>query len=269
MLKYVIQKITPTFVLKWYKERQYFKIIRDFDIKTEPDLFVARELADKEGISVDIGANIGLYTSYLSPVSSKVISIEPVPFTFSMLGKIVDRFELSNVETYPFAISDSIGKAQIEIPIQAGTKNYYRASLQDTPKDQDWEAKQQGKGDAAEFIHKIETKTIDSLLLDATSEISIIKCDVEGHELQCVKGAVEFLKRSKPAWMIEVSEDLDDAESSAFQLKALMESYNYKTYLYENEVLRSKKEGDRSVNYFFLQDVHLKKLKESSIVVAS
>lgn len=69
--------------------------------------------------------------------------------------------------------------------------------------------------------------------------------------------------------MIEVSEDFDNTESSAYHLESLMESYNYKTYLYENGTLRLKEEGDKSINYFFLQDVHLEKLKQSSIKVAS
>lgn len=260
----------PSFALNWYKEKQYYKIIRDFDIKTEPDLLVARELADKESISVDIGANIGLYTTYLSPVSSKVISIEPVPFTFFMLTKIIVHFSLPNVKTYQIAISESIGEAHIEIPNQAGTRNYYRAFLRGVPKNRiNGKTKQQGKEDAAEFHHKVKTKTIDSLLLTEAPKISLIKCDVEGHELQCVIGAGEFLKRSKPAWMIEVSEDFDDADSSAFHLKTIMESYNYETYLYENGVLRARKVGDRSINYFFLQNDHLEKLKQSTIKVTS
>ncbi|WP_340103459.1 FkbM family methyltransferase [Rhodohalobacter sp. 8-1] len=248
--------MTPKFVLSWYKERQYYSIISDFDITTEPDLLVAMELADKERVTVDIGANIGLYTVYLSPASSKVVSIEPVPFTFTMLTKVIDRFKLSNVSAGQFAISDSVGEARIEIPVQAGARNYYRASLLDVREEDD-----------SKFYHKVKTKTIDSLFLDDATKISLIKCDVEGHELKCVKGAGEFLKRSRPSWMIEVSEDLDDHESSAFQLKAFMERFNYKTYLYENGVLRAKKEGDKSINYFFLQDVHLQKLKKSPIKV--
>lgn len=183
MIKQFIQKFTPAFLLNWYKVRQYYSILRDFDIHAEPDLFVVRELADKERVTVDIGANIGLYTIHLSPVSSKVISIEPVPFTFSMLTKMIDRFKLSNVSAGQFAISDSVGEAHIEIPIQAGARNYYRASLSDVDSE-----------DASIFLHKVTTKTIDSLFLTETVDISLIKCDVEDHELQCVKGAAECLK---------------------------------------------------------------------------
>ncbi len=257
MIKRVIQRMTPKFLLNWYKERQYYNIIRDFDLNSEPDLLVARELTDKECITVDIGANIGLYTVYLSPVSSKVISIEPVPFTFTMLTKMIDRFKLSNVSAGQFAISDSVGESHIEIPIQAGARNYYRASLLDVDIE-----------DASNLHHKVKTKTIDSLFSGDVKDISLIKCDVEGHELKCVKGASEFLKKSRPAWLIEVSEDLDDPESSAFQLEAFMERFNYKTFLYKNGALHLKKEGDKSLNYFFLQDFHLQKLDQSSINVS-
>src|SRR5713226_1007597 len=35
--------------------------------------------------------------------------------------------------------------------------------------------------------------------------LHFIKCDVEGHELGCIKGAARTLQNAKPTWLIAVS----------------------------------------------------------------
>lgn len=97
MLKRFIQSLIPSILLSRYKETQYFKILRDFNINDQPDLIIAEKLVDENSIFVDIGANIGLYTKYLSPFTKQVKAFEPVPFTFEMLSKNVRKFALKNV----------------------------------------------------------------------------------------------------------------------------------------------------------------------------
>jgi FkbM family methyltransferase len=153
MLKRFIQSLIPSFILNKYKVNQYLKILRDFDVMDQPDLLVVERLVDENSTFVDIGANIGLYTKYVSPLVKQVKSFEPVPFTFGMLSKNVTKFELENVALNQIAISSSDGEAVIDIPIQGGARNYYRASLELGVSDKLSEMKINGASSFLESAH--------------------------------------------------------------------------------------------------------------------
>lgn len=258
MIKRLFQSLIPSFILDKYKESQYFKILRDFDIKDQPDLIIAEKLVDESSIFVDIGANIGLYTKYISPLVKQVKSFEPVPFTFDMLSKNVAKFELGNVELNQVAISSSDGEATIEVPIQGGARNYYRASLELSNSD-----------NSSEMKIRVPTKTIDSLFLIQIEEISFIKIDVEGHELSVINGAASFLKSTHCAWLIEIDGNPDEENSPAFEVFKQMKKAGFTGFFFDGKILQQRKEGDTSVNYFFLLEQHVDKLSASGVIIRS
>ncbi|MEP2010827.1 MAG: FkbM family methyltransferase [Balneola sp.] len=255
MLKNLIQQLVPSFILKKYKQEKFYRLIRDFNIENEPDLIIAQKLCTPKQTVIDIGANIGLYSKFLSPLASKVLAVEPVPFTFQILSKNIERFKIENVTLYNNAISDHIGKALITVPIQSGVRNYFRASISSQEDDDD------------QSIHSvpIETTTLDSLCLDHAEKISLIKCDVEGHELQCVLGAEQIVKSHSPAWLIEISDDPDKSASSSFQLFELMKKNRYRIFWFDGDILFERKTGDDSVNYFFLNNSHIDLLIKTGV----
>lgn len=250
--KILLQKILPSYFISKYKTWRCFKIIKNFDINDEPDLYIAQYLVSPQSNVVDIGANIGVYTKYLSQFAAKIISIEPVPFTFSILEKVISRFNLRNVEPYQIAISNKVGKAMITVPEKEGTLNYYRAALDNS------------SVNSFDMKFEIQTKTIDSLFQSIGNDISLIKCDVEGHELACIQGAINFLRNYKPAWLIEVSGNPDDPNSSASQLFQMLENFDYSAWFYEKGKLKKRERGDSSINYFFLQSYHLKQIQNET-----
>ena len=258
MLKRLIQSLVPAFLLNKYKESQYFKILQDFNTNDQPDLIIAEKLVEENSIFVDIGANIGLYTKYLSPFAKQVKAFEPVPFTFSMLSKNIKRFELSNVELNQVAVSSKNGEATIEVPIQGGARNYYRATLEQSNSD-----------NSSDMKIKVSTKTIDSLFLNQVGEISFIKIDVEGHELSVINGASSFLESAQSAWLIEIDGNPDQENSSAFEVFSKMKEAGFSGYFFNGEELKQRKKGNVSVNYFFLKEHHLAKLLSSGVVIGS
>jgi len=250
MIKRFIQRLIPTPILNRYKRGQYFKILVKHSIQNEPDLNIARLLANKESIIVDIGANIGLYAKYLAPLSKKMICIEPVPFTFEMLKHNMRKLNFDNVETHQLAISNSAGSSTIEIPIQSGVRNYYRASLE------------QGEVKTIGLTTSVDTVTLDSFLKNISTPVSLIKCDVEGHELSVLEGATDQLKNGNAAWLIEISGNPDELNSKAHRVCMLMEESDFQTYWFDKKFLRERKKGDKSVNYFFLKSIHLSQLND-------
>jgi hypothetical protein len=62
---------------------------------------------------LDIGANVGFFSLYASknyPVS-KIFSFEPFPPTYLRLNRHLSINNISNVITYPYAVTDKKGKS--------------------------------------------------------------------------------------------------------------------------------------------------------------
>jgi FkbM family methyltransferase len=147
----------------------------------EPDSLICRDYVKPGDSVLDIGANIGTYTKLLSDlvgINGYVYSFEPIPETFDYLQHNVGG--LRNVGVYPFAVSAHSGRAYMRIP--AG--NFYQAHLS-----------QSGIG--------VRLVALDDFV-DSIPP-SFIKCDVEGHELEVIRGAQKLIQRCHPTWLMEIS----------------------------------------------------------------
>ncbi len=255
MLKKLLQELIPSPILTYYKKARYYKTIKKFKIEDEPDLIVVQKLLSPKDTILDIGANIGLYIHFLSTSVKRIVGFEPVPFTFSILENNAKLFEWDNIELHQAAISDTNGQAIIQVPIQAGVRNYFRATLTNNI------------DVSSDMSFEVKTQTLDSYLSRQSDTISFIKCDTEGHELSVVKGAFNFLNENKPAWLIEISGNPDEPDSESAELFSIMKSYGYKVYFFKDSKLQKRNPGDESVNYFFLQDTHLETLTKQGIEI--
>ncbi|MEO7860654.1 MAG: FkbM family methyltransferase [Nitrospirales bacterium] len=247
-LKKLAWHLVPSPILVWAKKQYYAYVVpRFFEAEVEPIKCFIRP-----GDSViDLGANIGWYTTVLSRLvgeRGKVYAVEPIPGTFMLLLSVIKKLGLINVVPFNCAVSDSDGFAVMEVPKhEYGGENYYMASIvSGKPPEQS----------SAKF--EVPLRTLDSLLPGQLSEgVSFVKCDVEGHELAVLKGASQFFQRVKPAMMIEVSgtAEMQDAPNNEFY--SIMKGYGYTAYSFDGKHLRRRMKGQWSVNYFFLRVNHL------------
>jgi FkbM family methyltransferase len=253
MLKSLASAAAPPALLRWAKRGHYLRVVRDFEPGEERDLEIVRHLVRPRDRVVDVGANIGVYTRFLSEwvgPQGRVFSIEPIPESYSYLTHSVERLGLRNVECWNWAASDASGVATMQIPQMQGGRNYYQARIVD--------ASAPGAG------IRVSLRTLDAALADL-HPIAFVKCDVEGHELACVRGAQDLLRRDRPAWLVEVSGDPDRAVDRAQELFALFASHGYAPHWYDGAALRARQRGDTSINYFFLQPAHLERLSRQGV----
>ena len=151
------------------------------EIKIIPNLLVNCNRA------IDIGANVGVWSYWLSKYAKQVESFEPNPKIFNALKNI----KIKNVNSYNIALSNKSGSVDLLIP--KGSKGFSNqgASLSSI--------KVQGE-------HKsisIEAKCLDEYnFLD----VDFIKIDVEGHEHEVIEGAQETINKFKPTMVIEMEE---------------------------------------------------------------
>lgn len=137
------------------------------------------------GIFIDVGAHIGKYSLKLAMKGVKVIAIEPDPITFRALtmGTKLNRFE--NVKSLNIALSDHNGVA-----------TFYRRRSSD--------ASSIKKPDYAIAVMKCIVKKLDTLVQEmGLRRIDYIKIDVEGAEIEVIRGSLKTLAKFKPSLIVE------------------------------------------------------------------
>jgi len=228
--KSLVLKHLPGGILNGLKKRHYLRTVED--ISSEPDLKVVQYLVGPDDCVVDLGANIGVYTVFLSRLVKRVYAFEPIPATFEFLENNVKKLQLKNVILERAAITDQPRVIKMSVPKQEGVDNFYQASVTDL-------------GDVV-----VQGKTLDQAVPE---RVTFIKCDVEGHEFQCLQGAARILEQ-KPAWLIEVF------ENNIENVFPFMRARGYDIWVLRNEELQLWAPGLTSVNYFFLQPEHADRL---------
>ncbi|MBT5717064.1 MAG: FkbM family methyltransferase [Opitutae bacterium] len=136
------------------------------------------------GIVFDVGAHLGQTTLHFRKVfsSADVHSFEPISQNFDQL-KINIRGR-NRVYTNQFALGSSKGIEMIKIGDSDQTHSMYR-NLQESVESKD-------------ETQKIRVETIDSYLSEhGIIGIDLLKIDVEGHELEVLKGADKTLKKHR------------------------------------------------------------------------
>jgi hypothetical protein len=109
----------------------------------------------------------------------------------------------------------------------------------------------------------VEVKTVDSLFSARPRSVSFIKCDVEGQELQTLRGAKNLIERDRPMLLLEISLMNKDTHEEVRQLLA---GYDYQEFWYEEGRLRLWQAGDRPVDVFFFQPGHFESATQAGLV---
>ena len=130
---------------------------------------------------VDIGAHIGTYSLPFSTLFTDVKSFEPCKQNFYLLEKNVKINDCTNVEVYNEALSDANRSVRLH---KYDNHNSGQNQIIDDP-----------EGD-------IKTSTLDSHQFE---NVDYIKIDVEGRELDVLKGAEKTISLYRPLVQFEVS----------------------------------------------------------------
>ena len=175
--------------------------------------------------AVDVGANAGLFSYVMSKKFSKVYSFE----INDGISKELSAYNPGNIEIINKGLSSQKGTATLYVPVLDGTPLTGWASL--TPNN---------CPDTKEHLEKqVEICPLDAFNLRS---ISFIKIDVEGHELEVLKGAMETLVNNRPVVLIEVRQQNREA------VFALFASLNYQQKKFQDFMDKSIVEE----NYIFV-----------------
>lgn len=134
--------------------------------------------------AVDVGAHNGVYTYYLERAGLHVEAFEPVPECQAVIAAMRGDITLHRV-----ALSDGSGATELVVPLQYGAPETQLAHL----------GERAGEQIGARL--EVTVATLDSFAL---RDVSIVKIDVEGHELAVLRGARETLGRDHPLLYMEI-----------------------------------------------------------------
>jgi FkbM family methyltransferase len=168
----------------------------------------------KDGVFVDIGANIGDHTLFSSYIANtgKVIAFEPIPAIFHQIEESV----LLNKEK---------GHAVIELHNIACGKEKNTLTLS-IPKDNVGGSSLIRRGEVSLQV-SIEKADV---FLEKESRIDLIKIDTEGFEYDVLLGLEETIKKHSPSLIIEYSPQLyklSDDKKIAENILLFLKKHHY------------------------------------------
>ena len=165
------------------------------------------------GCAVDVGANIGFMTMHMADAvgtTGRVIAFEPTTWTFDRLQANVALNHMPQVVGERAALgSRSAFHAEVIVPYGyplVGDRPVMRDSIQ---------------------IHRLD----DYLAQHPIDRLDLIKCDTDGWEMDIFEGALETLRRFRPALVFELDPfGLAENGHSAGALIQLLRGAGYQFY---------------------------------------
>ncbi|WP_379970059.1 FkbM family methyltransferase [Epilithonimonas sp. UC225_85] len=221
-----LQYISPSF----YKSR-FFKKLKGLDAhnllerKVEPEFFWIKNVLPKDAVFMDVGANVGAYLftleNHLKP--ENIFAFEPNPQLFKRLKRLFTKVNLSSV-----ALSDITTVAEFKIPVINGEKVHTRGTLQTSIKE---------KNEEKTILQKVEVKPLDDLDLKL-GKLDFIKIDVEGNEMQTLRGAKKTIEKFKPILMVEMEQR--HHQDDLWTLISEIADWGFSVNYLDRETLQSK-----------------------------
>jgi len=150
----------------------------------KPHRIRSLQFVDDFDVALDVGSHVGTWAVDLCNMFNKVYCFEPIEIHRECLTRNLSGFPSDRFEILPYALG---AENDVEIALEyAAEGNSGTASI---------------TTDVEQGEYKAVLKTLDSFDFE---KIDYIKVDVEGFELQFLKGASETIKRTKPVINIEI-----------------------------------------------------------------
>ena len=172
------------FIYRAYK----YRYVED---KAELD-YITRSI-NKGDTVLDIGSHKGGYLYWLRKSVGKegfVFAFEPQITLFTYLQNFISIYDFKNIDLKHAGVSSKKGLLNLFIPNAIGLTSPEATFEQKSPNEEG-------------YYTEVQVLQIDEFLNDRKSKVSLIKIDVEGHELEVFKGAIDLLKTDRPKLIFE------------------------------------------------------------------
>jgi len=165
---------------------------------------------DKDGVALDIGANVGNHSLFLASQFSHVVAFEPVPRNCWILKSNIHLNNIKNITVIEKGLSDRNRKMVIN-NLDPENTNTPLGELDDRFSDHD----------SVDVV--VGDQLVSELVL--SRRICLIKIDVEGHEVDVVRGLTKTIEKCKPLIFWEAF-NLEEVNKT----RRVLESIGYRNF---------------------------------------
>jgi FkbM family methyltransferase len=177
----------------------------------EEEMRVVPALVLQGSVVVDVGANLGLYCEIFARKAGRVLAFEPQP----QLAQYLRRVLPAHVTVVECALSAAEGETTLRVPRMSKGRLGGLDAFGTIEPANDLNAMQP---DSVDEI-TVAIRRLDDVV-PTSDRVSMIKIDVEGHEVGVVQGALGLIRRDRPALMIEIEPRHNAASYDLFDLFA-------------------------------------------------
>jgi FkbM family methyltransferase len=205
----LVDRLPPRLSLRLRAERNVRRVL---GMHAAADLITG--IVPRGQSAIDVGANRGVYTSWMAKRAASVDAFEPQP----ALAKYIRDAHLRGVRVHETALSDHDGVARLLVPDDDGLARIASSDSSDAVS----VAAEAELGARTEF--GVQIRTLDSFEL---VNVGFLKIDAEGHELAVLRGAQATIRASRPIVFIE-SEARHAAGAPANVMELMLEGHSYR-----------------------------------------
>lgn len=175
--------------------------------KHKLDYALDRLPADRRRLAVDVGGHVGLWSMHLADQFRQVVAFEPLQEHWRLFE--VNLNGNKRVKLYPFGLGSRKGEIQLVVdPLNTGNTHAVGKDEDEMEAVAAQERTRLGIIEEANeendprrvHVETVEVHTLDSFKLE---NVDFIKIDVEGTELEVIKGARRTIMESKPMVIVE------------------------------------------------------------------
>ncbi|MGB9184643.1 MAG: FkbM family methyltransferase [Solirubrobacteraceae bacterium] len=190
---------TWTLLFSQAERTHHGPLLREFD----------RCLATAEGV-IDIGANAGIYTYWFAanrPPGCRLVAVEPLPELASQLRKNLEANGVSGCDVIEAVLTDSPGERVFHVGTTDSVSSLHADHV--------------GRHGGSSRSIAVRGTTLDEMVASTAIKPSLLKIDVEDHELAVLRGGQDVIRRFRPAILVEVT------PGTAFDVHRLLSGYGY------------------------------------------
>jgi len=186
-------------------DAQYIGTLQSSIVDLYADIIAPKFIARADPVIVDIGANIGQFcrAAKLLYPKAQIYSFEPDPDIYTILQRNTNR--LPDVHTFNLGLGEREQKQPFYVDERSSlTSSFKKPAAQNNKL----------------HIKYLDIQTLDQLL-QSNEHIDLLKIDVEGYEMNVIRGAVKTLEKTNYLLM-ELSLDRVPAGGTNLALLSLI-----------------------------------------------
>ncbi len=160
-----------------------------------PEIFFLKSIIKPGDNCIDIGANLGYYSYFISKHCGpygKLVAVEPINLFAEIWKTNMKKSPNSNYEILQFALGESEGDVKMSTPLINGVLHHGMTKLA------------QSEDENSAMMSHVEMRNPNELFADM-KRINFIKIDIEGCESVVISCMQQLINKHKPIIQAELS----------------------------------------------------------------